>query len=138
MMGIHLTQVTQHIASAAVDYPRTPGEFEARCATEKACRPFLVEARWSEGFRCPRCGAAPAWPVRTVLWQCAAFGRQTSVTAGTIFQDTRTPLSTWFRARCCVTSNDSVWWSTRSVKVLQLIELMRFTTIRLREHPCRH
>jgi len=49
------------------------------------------------------------------------------VTAGTIFQDTRTPLSTWFRARCCVTSNDSVWWSTRSVNLLQLIELMRFT-----------
>jgi len=38
------------------DYPRTPGEFEARFATEEACRAFLVQARWSEGFRCPRCG----------------------------------------------------------------------------------
>lgn len=36
--------------------------------------------------------------------QCAACGRQTSVTAGTIFQDTRTPLTTWFRAMWCVAS----------------------------------
>ena len=38
------------------------------------------------------------------LFQCAACGRQTSVTAGTIFQDTRTPLPTWFRAMWWVTS----------------------------------
>ena len=36
--------------------------------------------------------------------QCAACGRQTSVTAGTVFQDTRTPLTTWFRAMWWVTS----------------------------------
>jgi hypothetical protein len=45
-----------------------------------------------------------AWPVRNVLLECAACGRQTSVTAGTIFQDTRTPLPTWFRAMWWVTS----------------------------------
>jgi transposase-like protein len=40
-----------------------------------------------------------------VLWQCSQCRRQTSVTAGTIFQDTRTPLTTWFRAMWCVTSS---------------------------------
>jgi transposase-like protein len=39
-----------------------------------------------------------------VLLQCAGCGRQTSVTAGTIFQDTRTALPTWFRAMWWVTS----------------------------------
>ena len=38
------------------------------------------------------------------LWECAGCGRQTSVTAGTIFQDTRTPLPVWFRAMWWVTS----------------------------------
>jgi transposase-like protein len=38
-----------------------------------------------------------------VLFQCADCDRQTSVTAGTIFQDTRTPLPVWFRA---------MWWVT--------------------------
>src|SRR3989337_1393753 len=61
-------------------------EFERRFATPDACRAYLVQLRWPDGFRCPK---------------CAACGRQTSVTAGTIFQDTRTPLPTWFRA---------MWW----------------------------
>ena len=41
--------------------------------------------------------------MRSVLLECAACGCQTSVTAGTIFQDTRTPLPVWFRA---------MWWVT--------------------------
>jgi transposase-like protein len=35
--------------------------------------------------------------------QCTPCGRQTSVTAGTIFQDIRTPLPVWFRAMWAVT-----------------------------------
>ena len=38
------------------------------------------------------------------LWECGACGCQTSVTAGTIFQDTRTPLPLWFRAMLWVTT----------------------------------
>jgi len=67
---------------------------------------YLIRLRWPDGFRCPACGEAKAWPVRVrpTLFHCAACGRQTSVTAGTIFQDTRTPLTTWFRAMWWVTS----------------------------------
>jgi hypothetical protein len=86
------------------DYPRTSAEFQRRFSTDDACRAYLVQLRWPDGFQCPKCGGATAWPVRTVLLECAACGRQTSVTAGTIFQDTRTPLPTWFRAMWWVTS----------------------------------
>ena len=48
-------------------------------------------------FRRPRCGSGTEWPVRD-LWECAGGGSQTSATAGTILQDTRTPLPLWFRA----------------------------------------
>jgi transposase-like protein len=85
------------------DYPRNQAEFEAQFRTEEACRAYLLKLRWPEGFRCPRCGNAKAWPVRSLLLQCAGCGRQTSVTAGTIFQDTRTPLTVWFRALWAVT-----------------------------------
>jgi len=85
------------------DYPRTWAEFEDRFATEAACWAYLCQLRWPDGFRCPRCGHRRAWRVRTRWFQCAACGRQTSVTAGTVFQDTRTPLRTWFRA---------MWWVT--------------------------
>ncbi len=85
------------------DYPRNLVEFEARFATEEACRDYLVRLRWPAGFRCPRCGRDKAWPVRRVLFECAHCGTQRSVTAGTIFQDTRQPLTLWFRA---------MWWVT--------------------------
>src|SRR5712692_4978683 len=86
------------------DYPRTLAEFEACFTTERVCRDYLFRLRWPEGFRCPRCGQRKAWPLRTILLQCAACGHQTSVTAGTIFQDTHKPLTLWFRALWLVTS----------------------------------
>lgn len=86
------------------EYPRTLADFEARFATEDACRAYLIQLRWPDGFRCPACGHGKSWPVRATLFQCASCGRQTSATAGTIFQDTRTSLHTWFRAMWWVTS----------------------------------
>jgi hypothetical protein len=83
------------------DYPPELSAFEARFATEEACRQYLFRLRWPDGFRCPRCGGEKYWPLRGVLLQCAGCGHQTSVTAGTVFQDTRTPLRLWFRA---------MWW----------------------------
>lgn len=38
------------------------------------------------------------------LWLCAACRYQASVTAGTIFQDSHLPLTTWFRAMWYMTS----------------------------------
>jgi len=89
------------------DYPRTVMELEARFSTEEACREYLLRLRWPEGFRCCRCGGEKAWPMARGLYECSACGRQTSVTAGTIFQDTRKPLALWFRAVWYVTSQKS-------------------------------
>lgn len=87
------------------DFPKELAEFERRFSTDAACRAYLLQLRWPDGFRCPRCGQAKGWPVRDRgLMQCTACGRQTSVTAGTIFQDLRTPLPVWFRAMWAVTS----------------------------------
>ena len=86
------------------DYPRDLVEFEARFSTEEACRDYLMQLRWPDGFRCPGCGHERAWPVRKIWFECARCGRQTSATAGTIFQDTRKPLGLWFRAMWHVTA----------------------------------
>jgi len=86
------------------DYPWDWMEFEDRFATEEACRAYLIRLRWPEGFRCPRCGAADAWPTARGLMHCRRCDHQTSPTAGTIFQDTRKPLRMWFRAMWWVTS----------------------------------
>lgn len=89
---------------ALEEYPRNINELEARFSTEEACRAYLFRLRWPEGFRCPRCGGSKAWPFRSVRLECGDCGHQTSVTAGTIFQDTRKPLVLWFRTMWSVTS----------------------------------
>ena len=86
------------------DYPRTILGFEQRFATEEACREYLYGLRWPEGFRCPHCGHEKGWLLARGLTECAACAVQTSVTAGTIFQDTHKPLRLWFRAIWYVTS----------------------------------
>lgn len=85
-------------------YPTTILEFERRFATDASCRTYLMALRWPEGFECPRCGGRKAWPTVHERWVCAACRHQTTVTAGTIFQDTRQPLRLWFRAMWHVTS----------------------------------
>src|SRR5258706_2875770 len=86
------------------EFPRSLREFDKQFASEQACRDYLFRLRWPEGFRCPRCSGSQHWPVRSVLHECAKCGHQTSVTAGTIFQDTRKPLADWFRAMYRVTT----------------------------------
>ena len=86
------------------DFPRTILAFEERFSTEDACREYLAVVRWPDGFRCPECGHGKAWLTTRKLYHCAHCGHQTSVTAGTVFQDTRKPLRLWFRAMWYVTS----------------------------------
>lgn len=116
------------------EYPRTLAEFEARFATDAACRAYLVQLRWPDGFRCPRCGGTKAWPVRAVLFQCAGCGRQTSVTAGTIFQDTRIPLTRWFRAMWWVTNSKA---GTSALTVQRLLGLGSYQTAWAWQHKLR-
>lgn len=90
---------------AGRDYPATWREFEDWFATEQACLAFLERLRWPSGFRCPAC-AAEGEPGRTSRnrLQCNACRFQASVTAGTIFDKTRTPLRVWFAAAWYATS----------------------------------
>jgi len=78
-------------------------EFVSRFSTEEQCRKYLSCLRWPDGFVCPKCSAGKRWEIGATLCECAKCGHQTSVIAGTVFQDTRRPLKTWFVA---------IWWIT--------------------------
>ena len=86
------------------DSPRTLLELEKRFTDDEACRAYLFALRWPAGFVCPRCDGETAWQMRRGLWLCSGCRYQASVTAGTIFQDGRLPLTLWFRALWYVTS----------------------------------
>ena len=49
---------------------------------------------------CDKCGHNEGWRLSDGRIECAAYSRRTSVTAGTIFDRTRTVLRVWFAA-CC-------------------------------------
>ncbi len=80
------------------DYPRSVGEFLAWFATDADCRDYLAWLRWPDGFVCDKCGQVGGWQVADGRWKCARCSHRTSVTAGTIFDRTRTPLTVWFQA----------------------------------------
>jgi transposase-like protein len=71
--------------------------FRERFGTEEACRQALFEMRWREGLTCPACGHRGFCALKTrKLFQCNRCKKQLRLTAGTVFQDTKLPLTTWF------------------------------------------
>ena len=83
---------------AGKHYPRSVGEFQAWFRTDADCLDYLDWLRWPEGFACPGCGHGERWSLSDRRIMCASCGGRTSVTAGTIFERTRTPLTVWFTA----------------------------------------
>jgi transposase-like protein len=79
-------------------------EFMARYGTVEQCERALFTWRWSQGFVCPRCAARQSCALRTRrLHQCYGCGRQTSITAATVFAGSKLPLTTWFLAMYLIT-----------------------------------
>jgi transposase-like protein len=89
---------------SGVDYPSTFGEFQEWFSTQNACLEYLAGLRWPAGFVCPACSSPLFWRTKDSLFMCRECGRRTSVTAGTIFDRTRTPLVEWFAAAWFITS----------------------------------
>ena len=83
---------------ADTHYPRSVGEFQAWFPTDADCLDYLEWLRWPAGFTCPACGHHGGWRLGDGRFMCSACDGRTSVTAGTIFDRTRTPLTVWFTA----------------------------------------
>jgi len=71
--------------------------FREEFRTEDDCHEFLFRTRWPNEFVCPKCGGKEYWLISTRgLYKCSDCRHQVSLTAGTIFHKTRTPLLKWF------------------------------------------
>ena len=78
------------------DYPDNFEDFLNRFQTEDDCIEYIKKLRWPDGFTCPRCRTAKAWTTNRGLLHCSKCGHDTSVTAGTVFENTQKPLRVWF------------------------------------------
>jgi len=79
-------------------YPKNQPDLEKQFESEQDCRAYLEALRWPNGFLCSQCGGSEYWRMKTGVLECSACGHASSVIAGTVFQDTKLPLKTWFRA----------------------------------------
>src|ERR1700721_2347566 len=76
--------------------------------SDAACREYIRRLRWPTGFICPEgAGAGDPWLMARGRLRCRGCERETSMTAGTVLQDTRKPLRTWFPAMWFVTSQQN-------------------------------
>ncbi|MGH2372193.1 MAG: IS1595 family transposase, partial [bacterium] len=95
------------------------GEFMRRYGTEEQCIAALEQSRWPGGFVCPSCrDTRHSIFVRDGRrhFQCCRCRTQTTITAGTIFADTKLPLRLWFLA---------MYLLTQSKNNVSALELMR-------------
>lgn len=84
---------------------KTIDAFDKQFPTNEACKQFLIEIRWPQGVRCPRCNGEKVYALkaRPFHWVCKGKncgrrnGYRFSVISHTIFQDTKIPLKLWFK-----------------------------------------
>lgn len=82
--------------------------FLNRFPTDQACQKALEQARWPDGFVCPRCEhhSARTFPRSgRTMFECRRCRHQTHPAVGTIFTDTKLPLRTWFFALYLLTQS---------------------------------
>ena len=103
----------------------TIAQFEKQFPHEDACREYLMENRWPEGVRCPRCDTDKVFAVshKEHHWkckECSEDGYRFSVLVGTIFENTNKPLRDWFRVMHMMLS------SKKGISALQIYRVMGF------------
>jgi hypothetical protein len=90
---------------AGQDYPTNWNQFLDWFGSEEACLRYLEKLRWPQGFACPSCGELDdAYRSSRGRLVCRGCAFQASVTAGTIFDKTRTPLRVWLAGAWYVTN----------------------------------
>lgn len=79
-------------------YPLDVIDFQDMFPTDRACYEYLVLVKWPEGFLCPHCAHHEYWKMKNYYLRCTTCRKDTSVTAGTIFQDLHKPLRVIFQS----------------------------------------
>lgn len=102
------------------DFPKSEIEFDQRFSNESACFEYLFQMKWPDGFSCTHCGHKAYWVSSKNIYICTRCEHQHSLTAGTIMDSSKKPITYWFKA---------MWWFTSrkaGVNAINLQELLGF------------
>jgi len=112
-----VVSVTQTNPVSGRDYPRTWEQFLDWFPDEQACTAYLQRIRWPRGVVCRRCGeSGEAYRASRGRVVCRHCRHQCTLTAGTVFDKTRTSLRSWFAA---------VWYITNQKQGVTALGLQR-------------
>lgn len=83
------------------DFPSSLPEFFRMFRDNKSCIQFVTDSRWPDGKQCPKCNGGNFYTDsegRAGRLQCSSCKYLFSVTAGTVMENTKLPISTWLQA----------------------------------------
>src|SRR5580698_7722584 len=88
---------------------KTLPELFAAFPSEQSAIDHFTAIRWANGRFCPLCGNADAERIGTLtgtnVHKCYVCRKRFSIRVGTIFQDTKLPLRTWYAAIWMITAH---------------------------------
>src|SRR5690349_2554192 len=99
-------------------------EFQKHFDTEQKCRDFLEQQLWNGTPACPFCGSINVHRFPNgKLFKCREKGcrNKFTVTVGTIYEDTKLPLTKWFLATYILAVH------SKGISSLQLSKLLGTT-----------
>jgi hypothetical protein len=85
--------------AAELPFPKSLPEFQKLFPDDTHCASYMERARWPNGFVCPSCettGEPGRITTRPHVLRCKKCKKEARLTAGTVMQDSHTPLLTWF------------------------------------------
>lgn len=104
-------------------------EWQQQFKDDKACLEAIINLKWQEGFQCSKCSHEHGWVLHTrPVIECASCHHQTSITAGTLFHNTKLPLVKWFWAIYWVSSDKG---SISALRLTKLIDVSWITAQRM-------
>jgi transposase-like protein len=107
------------------DFPKSEIEFDQRFLDPSACYQYLFTMKWPQGFRCFKCNHQHYWVSKKHIYICQRCQHNHSLTAGTIMDSSKKPITYWFKA---------MWWFTtrksgiNAVNLKELLGLGSYTT----------
>ena len=75
-------------------------EFQKTFSTDEICREFLEQQRWGNTPACVHCGSLNVhrFVTNSRIFKCRDCRKKYSVTVGTIYENSKLPLTKWFLA----------------------------------------
>ena len=76
-------------------------EFIKKFRNEKQCAEYLEKLRWSKGFSCSKCEGehyTRHWKDKRLFYRCKSCRHRNTLISGTMFENTKLPLTKWFLA----------------------------------------